>query len=338
VRLADYLVAFGLSIENFVLPFLFIIIPFMSFNIPIAYLSAVMVAFSRFSADGEYAAMLASGFSLKRAIKPVFAIGFVLYLAAMICSVFGEPWGRREFVNFFFRKTQTELDNILKFKLQPGVFLDDFLGYTLYAERISEDRTYLENMTLENGVIHNSSSETNERTIIKFEGLDLDILRLFQDQILRGEDAEDDYRSYPPRELYSYVKRIEHDEKTEKKIFWRANFLFHQRIALPFAIMFFACFGVALGVVDPRGGKNRAYLGAIVGIIAGYIVMTVFQQFATKGQIPAIVGAWLPNLMLLSFGVWLLYQKNRLPPSESVFDYHNIPWAFKLLTRIKLKK
>jgi lipopolysaccharide export system permease protein len=103
VRLSEALVAFGVSLENILLPFLYIIVPFLSFNIPISYLAAVMLAFSRFSNDGEYAAMLASGFSLKRAAKPVFIIAIILYVIACFCAVYGEAWGRKELVSFYFR-------------------------------------------------------------------------------------------------------------------------------------------------------------------------------------------------------------------------------------------
>jgi lipopolysaccharide export system permease protein len=100
VRLSEALVAFGVSLENILLPFLYIIVPFLSFNIPISYLAAVMLAFSRFSSDGEYAAMLASGFPLKRASMSVMIMAVVFYFVACFCAVYGEAWGRKELVNF----------------------------------------------------------------------------------------------------------------------------------------------------------------------------------------------------------------------------------------------
>ncbi|MCX6124180.1 MAG: LptF/LptG family permease, partial [Proteobacteria bacterium] len=237
VRMSRELVAFGLSPENILLPFLYIILPFMSFNIPIAYLGAVMISFGRLSSDGEYAAMLATGFPLKKSARPVFLIAVVLYVAAAACSVYGEPWGRKQLERFFYEKTQTEVDNLIKFRLQAGVFAEDFLRFVLYVERISEDRSTFSNvmiapggsseeswmimapegvitgsvaegklsLDLQNGVMHSSASATNEHSVLRFEKLELDLLRLFREQILGGTDAQYDYRSYFPTELNQYV-------------------------------------------------------------------------------------------------------------------------------------
>ncbi len=363
VRLSEALVAFGVSLENILLPFLYIIVPFLSFNIPISYLAAVMLSFSRFSSDGEYAAMLATGFPLKRAAKPVLIIAVVLYFAACFCAVYGEAWGRKELVNFYFRKTQTEVDNLIKHRLQEGVFSEEFLGYMLYSETISPDRTRFGNLmlapagsskdrftilapsgsisgsvdegklnlVLEKGVLHASNREKGDQSVLKFDQMEIDLLRMFRERILGGDEAKDDYRSYPPVKLYQYVTQIENDQSVDRKIYYKARFLMHQRMATPFIVIIFACFGMALGVTDPRAGKNRAYAGAIGGIIGGYVVMMWFKWFAEKGTISAPVAAWLPNVILLGFAWFLMYQKNRLPPSESALD----PQHIELFQRMK---
>lgn len=358
VRLSEALVAFGVSLENILLPFLYMIVPFLSFNIPISYLAAVMLAFSRFSNDGEYAAMLASGFSLKRAAKSVLIIAGILYIVACFCAVYGEAWGRKELVNFYFRKTQTEVDNLIKHRLQEGVFSEDFMGYMLYAEKISSDRSRFGNLMiapvagskerftilaptggitgsvsegrlnllLEKGVLHSSSRERNEQSVVKFDQMEIDLLSMFRERILGGDEVKDDYRSYPPVELWRYVKSIENNPEVPRNIYYKARFLMHQRIATPFIVVIFACFGMVLGVTDPRSGKNKAYVGAIGGIIGGYVVLMAFKWFAEKGAISAPLAAWLPNAVLLLFAWFIMYQKNRLPPSESPLDPHNIEW------------
>ncbi|MEZ4741870.1 MAG: LptF/LptG family permease [Bdellovibrionota bacterium] len=148
VRLSEVLIAFGLTAENILLPFLYIIMPFMTIIIPISFLFAVMVAFSRISADGEFFALLSAGYSLRRAAMPILVMGGVLYLIGGTSAMYLEAWGRREFVQFRYRKTQTELDNMIKFKMQEGVFLDDFIGYVIYAEHISRDRSKFTNVML----------------------------------------------------------------------------------------------------------------------------------------------------------------------------------------------
>ncbi|MCX6119162.1 MAG: LptF/LptG family permease [Proteobacteria bacterium] len=368
VRLSRELLGFGLSLENILLPFLYIILPFMSFNIPIAFLGAIIISFGRFSSDGEYAAMLATGFPLKKSAVPVFIICTFLYVAAAACSVYGEPWGRKQLERFFYEKTQTEVDNLIKFRLQAGVFAEDFLRFVLYVEEISEDRSTFTNvmiapggssdanwkifapkgtitgsvaegkmsLNLKDGVLHSSSIESKEHSILKFDNMTLDILRLFREQILGGADAQYDYRSYSPNQLSDYVDKISKDPNVSREHYLKARFLWHYRFATPFVIFVFTCFGLVLGVTDPRSGKSRAYLGGVGGIIFGYVVVMTFKWFAEKGTIPAPIAAWLPIFLMTSFGFWLVYQKNRLPPSESPLDPTHIPLIVAMKKRWKL--
>jgi lipopolysaccharide export LptBFGC system permease protein LptF len=159
---------------------------------------------------------------------------------------------------------------------------------------------------------------------------------MFRERILGGDEAKDDYRSYPPAQLYQYLNTIENDPNVDRKIYYKARFLLHQRIAMPFIVIIFACFGMALGVADPRAGRNRAYAGAIAGIIGGYVVMMAFKWFAEKGTISAPFAAWLPNMVLLGFAWFLMYQKNRLPPSESPLDPQHIEFLVHLKKRWSL--
>lgn len=367
IRLSEVLVTFGLTLENILLPFLFIMLPFLAFTIPIAYMFAVLLAFSRFSADGEFTAMLASGFSLKRAAIPVLLIGSILYGISVVCSLYLEPWGRRETVQFYHRKTQTELDNMIKVKLKPGVFLDDFLGYVLYAEEISPDRTHFENvmlapgnktkdqsftlmapsgsvsgavetgdlrMSFDYGVIYSAAPDTDQISVVKFKRAELDLIRIFQEQIFGPDSASDDYRSFGPGELWNYVGNLEVNRKSvQDEIYYKSRFLLHQRFGLPFACITFALFAMVLGIQDERRGKGFGYLGTVLTIILGYVLLMSFKFLAEKGQISAPLGAWIPNILLLTFGSFLVYQKNKLPPSESALDPRYIPGLNKLLKK-----
>jgi lipopolysaccharide export system permease protein len=359
VRLSEVLVTFGLSLENVFLPFLYIILPFISLTIPMAFLFAVVLTFGRLSNDGEYAALLAAGYSLRRASRPVMLTAVVLYFIAAASALNLEAWGRRELVQFLYRKTQSELDNMVKYKMQSGVFLDDFLGYVIYAEKISSDRTKFENvmiapgsdnkkdnftmlapsgsisgsvetedlmLSLDYGVAYSVRPGTDKTSILKFTRAEIDLLRVFREQITGGEAAEDDFRSYRPFELVEFIDKLKTDPKRDEGVFRRASYLLHSRIGSPFAVITFAFFGMVLGVSDPRRGKSAAYIGAIGTIIAGYILMMAFKWLAEAGHLSPVAAAWLPNLLLFSFGLFLVYQKNRLPPSEGTLDPQNLPF------------
>lgn len=371
VRLSEVLVTFGLTLENILLPFLFIILPFLSFTIPMAYLFAVLIAFSRLSSDGEFTALLAGGYSLARASRPILLVGIVLYGIGAMCALHLEPWGRRELVNFYHRKAQTELDNMLKFRMQSGIFLDNFLGFVMYAEKISPDRTRFDNvmlapgpnqddhnftllapsgsisgsvkdgdlrMSFDYGIVYSANHDSEQTSIVKFKRAEIDLLRIFQEQIFGSGPSKNDYRAMAPGRLLNYIDKLKDKKKKSAKDhdnYLKAWFLFHQRAGLPFATVTFALFAMVLGVQDQRKGKSLAYVYALATIIGGYILTMVFKWLAESGKMDAPLAAWAPNVILLAFGGFLVYQKNRLPPSEPTLDPHNIPIVSRWLRKAK---
>lgn len=371
VRLSEILVTFGLSVENLLLPFLFILMPFISIIVPISIMFAILLAFSRLSADGEFTAMLASGFSLRRALRPVLAVTFVAYMIALLGSVYFEAWGRRETLEFYHRKTQNELDNMIRYRMKPGVFLDDFLGYVLYAEHISADRTRFENvmlgpghntdtqhftllapaaaitgsvetgdlrMSFDYGIIYTTKADNDDVSVIKFKRAELDLLSIFREQIFGPGSTEDDYRGYAPADLGRFVDSLKDSKEPKDRETWfKARFLYHQRMSMPFACFAFALFALVLGIQDERRGKSNAFMGASLTIVVGYIGMMSFKFLSEKGMLSAPLGAWLPHLLMTAFGAFMVYQKNRLPPSESIFDLRHIPVLRNFRRRAKMR-
>ena len=360
VQLSEILVTFGLSLENVFLPFLFIMMPFASMIIPIALLFAVLLGFSRLSADGEYSAMLAAGYSLRRAMVPVLSIALAAYAIAVMSSVYFEAWGRREALKFYHRKAQTELDNMIKYRMKEGVFQDDFLGYVLYAEKISPDRSHLENvmlapgrdsqkehftllaptgaiegsveagdlrMTFSYGMMYSTQPGSNDVSIMKFRKLDLDLLRIFRDQIFGPDNDDNDYRNYGPVDLWNYIDTMKSStDPKEQQTYFKARYLFHQRFGMPFACFAFALMAMVFGIQDERRGKSHAYLLSSLVIVFGYVLIMSFKYLSEKGTLSAPLGAWLPQVIMLLFAVFLVYQRNRLPSSESVFDLKRLPF------------
>ncbi len=336
-----------------------------------AYLFGVLLGFSRLSADGEFTALLASGYSLARASVPILAVGALLYVIAAFCALNLEPWGRRELIDFYHRKAETELDNILKYKLQSGVFLDDFLGFVLYAETVSADRTHFDHvmlapgrnrrkgqnftlfapagaisgsvetgdlkMSFDYGTIYSSRTDGDQAAVMKFKHMEIDILRIFQEQIFGSGDNSGDYRSFGPVGLWNYIDKAKEKAGNSRKDalhYYKARFLFHQRAGLPFAAVTFAMFAMVLGIQDQRKGRSSAYIGAIFAIIGGYVFMMGFKWLAERGSLSAPLAAWAPNLLLFLFGAFLLYQKNRLPSSEPTLDPRNIPFVNRFVSKV----
>lgn len=358
IRLTELLVAFGLTFENIVLPVIFVVVPFLSITIPIAFLFSVMLAFSRLSVDGEFIALLASGFSLRKSILPIFIIAFSLFGIGTLISTNLEAWGRREFLAFTYRKTQNELDNLIRSKVQPGVFIDNFLGFVLYSEYVSSDHTKFKNLMLhpktksgksdgymitapqgtitgsvEKGELIMNLSEGygfgqsgDQIRTFRFGSMRIDLLRLFRDQIFGGDTLDYDYRSMRFVELSKWIDEKKSTSAKSDPDFRKASYLFHNRLAVPFGSIVFFLFAIVFGISDQRRPKGSAYFSSIMVVIVSYCLSVLFKWFGENGYCSTVIAAWLPHFLLIPIGIFLVYQRNRLPISESILSWSNMPW------------
>ena len=350
--------AIGLSFENILLPIVFVAVPFLSLTIPMAFMFAVMLAFSRMSADGEVVALLAAGYSLRKALLPLMMIATVLVGAGIYVSTSLEAWGRREFLSFTYRKTQTELDNIIRSKVQPGVFVDNFLGFVLHAEEVSSDKKEYKKvilspqkrtgkydgftlsapegkiegsvetgqlvLTLMNGFGYGSKGQSYRS--FRFETMKIDLLRLFRDQIFGGDNLSNDYQSLPISQLGSYVQEQKKSGNGDTPEYRKAHYLYHKRWATPFATFVFFFFALVFGISEQRRPKGTAYASCIGVIMTSYLITVGFKWLTENGYMGAMLASWGPHLLLLPLGVFMVYQRNRLPISEPVLALRNMPW------------
>ena len=66
--------------------------------------------------------------------------------------------------------------------------------------------------------------------------------------------------------------------------------------------------GAPLGAIIKKGGLGVPFLIATVLIVWHYMFDILGEKWALAGIIGTFSGAWLPNLMLLPFGIYFLYK------------------------------
>lgn len=357
VRLSGLLTAFGFSPENIFLPFLYITIPFLPTLIPIAFLLSVMLTVSRLNADGEYVGMLSFGYTIKDLGKPLLGLATVLFAISATSGLFLEAWGRRELERFIYHQTQTEFDNLVHFKLQKGVFVDNFLGHVFYAEEISKDRTEFRNvimapsdqeytgkqesgadfvMTAPKAEIFGSIDDNNlkmilyagmsyasqpggkELSTVTFDSAEIDLMRLFRQQMRGTSQWKGDYRSLGAFDLAKFVERRQKKLPERQAEFNRAHYLLHARAANSGVIFAFALLGIFLGLFDPRQGKNYGYAGAILVTILCHVLIASFRWAGEKGHFDPVLAAWLPQGAILAAALLIFWRRYKRPPSESI--------------------
>jgi lipopolysaccharide export system permease protein len=159
------------------------------------------------------------------------------------------------------------------------------------------------NWNLTNGIIYGVAENGNLEHTLRF-----------QKQIVSVEKnpAEISREQKKPKEMT--IKELKTYIKVREREFVSTNALqveLHQRIAVPLASLIFTLVGAPLGLQPHRASSSIGLGLSIVIIFVYYSIMTVSNALGQSGAVPPVLGAWLPNLIMIAFGAWLIRRAAR---------------------------
>ncbi|TMA33090.1 MAG: YjgP/YjgQ family permease, partial [Deltaproteobacteria bacterium] len=73
---------------------------------------------------------------------------------------------------------------------------------------------------------------------------------------------------------------------------------YHRKFSIPFACIVLGLVGVPLGIQPARAVRARGFVVSLVVIFAYYILLSAGQALAERGTVSAVLGLWLPNIVL----------------------------------------
>lgn len=326
----DDFVKANLSTSEIIQKYYFGFVPFIwSLLFPLFVFIAVIFFTSRLATRSEIIAILASGNSYNRFLRPYFVGGILLAAllwvgsrywipkANAIRSAFqsnyldgNDPNKNRNFGScarcFYLRTDPNTFVGIREYdtstKSAQGFFLnrekDNKLVYNLRAQTILWD-TARKKWKLINAA---------ERTInvmgetMKLHDTLVINLTLKPDE-LRKDDYLKDKLTTP--ELAAFIKQ-EELRGTEGLNALKVEL--YRRTATPAAVLLLTLIGVVIASRKTRGGSGM-HLALGIIIAAMFIISDRFSTvFATKGSLPPLLAAWLPNIVFAVIA-YLLYRR-----------------------------
>lgn len=112
--------------------------------------------------------------------------------------------------------------------------------------------------------------------------------------------------------------------------------IYQQRIfSFSFTCIIFFLIGASLGSIIRKGGMGVPVVVAIVIFIIFYVMNLTVENFSWKGKLDPYMAAWLPNMILLPFGLWLT---SKALTDSQVFDAEKYKAFFKPVTRLFVKQ
>lgn len=295
---------------------------------PLFVFIAVIFFTSKMALRSEVVAILASGTSYNRWLRPYLIGGTFLSLVLLFANMFAIPKAneiRGDFETKYLNAGQVQgsqpsgcqtcfykrLDSItyvgIKYfdvtsKSANGFFMEKIRGnkvfYNLRADRIEWDTTK-KNWKLTNVV--ERTIENMKEIVVNLPSKNLS-LNLHPSELRKDEYLKDKLTS---GELARFIK-LEEQRATEGLAPLKVEL--SRRSATPFTVLLLTIIGAIIAGRKTRGGSGL-HLAIGIVIAAVFILSDRFSTvFATKSNFPPLVAAWVPNL-LFTFVAYYLYRK-----------------------------
>lgn len=323
IRLADLIITRGVDIISVLKLFLYLVPWLLSFTLPVAALTAVILMFGRLSSDGELTAIRASGISLLRVSLPILMVATIFSFGSFFINDQISP-------NASFASRKVLKDIGIKKPtayLEEGTFIRGFENYVIFIYEIrgnkfrnirvyepqegkptrtivaesGEINTMPEKNLLELKLYNGTSEEPSPSEPGSFYKLNFKTYRMTLDlsSIFKKENIQKKTREMTINELRREIAGF-----TSQKIDTRPLFIeMYKKINMSIASFVLVLIGIPLGIRAHRSEKSigfgisllifAVYYGGFLGGIA----------LSLRGTLSPLAGVSLPNLVLFVFGI-----------------------------------
>lgn len=293
-------------------------------TIPMGVLLSTVMTLNKLSLSSEITVMRACGIGLNRIAKPIFVFAIVMALSSFFINESVVPvmtkqskdlalWalGQKNIPNgkqnFIFKELND--NNVLKRLFYVGscekktlyniTVLDNSKPDTIQILQAREGKTSPDGWHFKRGAVYTVGNELNTSL---FETMDVKF----------GLDLSKELNKNIAKEM-NFVKLFKYLAKNGKSLENPQTYVIElfDKIALPLTTIVFVLVGVPLAITPPRVRYNRGFLFSILLIFAYYVIRALsisFGEHSTNMLIVALA-AWVPNIVLTVWGVWLYYKK-----------------------------
>ena len=314
---------------------------FLVLSFPMATLMATLLAFSRLSGSSELTALRSVGVSTRRIVLPALGMALVMSMLTFVFNDVIVPRANLEATNSleralgkslttekgnnvlysrFGRARELEGESVKQLthifysrKFRDGEMLDiTLLDFSRNGQRqmlIAEKGRWNEERAMwefKQGRIINLDERSGTTTSADF---DTYLYPLSRDPLEVAKLPTD-----PSAMTVGQARRAERllKEAGNAKEARRLRVRIQEKFAFPAICLVFGLIGSSLGV-RPHSRTSRSQgFGISVMLIFGYYLMSfIFSSLGITGTLPPVLAAWMPVLVGLSGGLWLLRQASR---------------------------
>ena len=281
---------------------------------PLFVFIAVIFFTSKLAGNSEIIAMLAAGVSFKRLLRPYMIAAALIAAVNFYLGGYVIPKGNQVKMDFeakYKNKERNLSASNVQLMVQPGVIAylqqyDDVTktGYGFSLDKF-ENKKLVSHMTAS---VIRYDSISDSRYHWKAQSYKIRTLKGLREEIESGAVIDTLIQMEPmdlvfskgqqetltSTELSDYIsKQVERGSVNVVQY----EVEYHKRIAISFASFILTMIGVSLSSRKRKGGMGM-YLGIGLALSFGYILLqTISATFAINADTPALLAAWIPNLL-----------------------------------------
>lgn len=327
IKLADLVITKGVDLID-ILHLLGWLVPYLlSFTVPMALLTSILLGFGRLSQDNEILAMRASGVSLYKIMFPVVMFGLLFSLSSFLLNDRVLPQA-----HFASRRIAKEIGiKNPSSILEAGTFIKAFKKYIIFVYKIKGNKIY-------NIRIYEPQDEKPTRTIIadKGEFVPVEGKQMIKLKLFNGTSDEpnpnnpssyyklnfktyyitlDLSANYKQEEIQKKPKDMSIEElqnETDKLKQLNISTIpllteIHKKISISFSCLAFVFVSLPLAIKTKKSSASAGFGISLAIIIIYYLLFAGSEALALRKIIQPELAMWIPNAVLLTIGAILIY-------------------------------
>ena len=291
---------------------------------PLFVFIAVIFFTSKLAGNSEIIAMLSSGVSFRRLMRPYMISCVLIASVTFYLNSFVIPHGtviRQNFESLYRNsKKNTSAENVQlqvgkgtvayiqhyddRYKRGYGFSLDKVEGKKLGSHMTAMEIQY---DTIADAKYHWKATNWKTRTLVGLR--ERIVTGDVKDTVILMEPTDLVYskgqqETFTSPELLDYISK-QTSRGSGNVVQYEVEF--HKRIAMSFSSFILTIIGLSLSARKRKGGMGL-YLGIGLGLSFGYIMLqTVSSTFAINAGTPPVLAAWIPNL-IFAFIAYFCYR------------------------------
>ena len=283
---------------------------------PLFVFIAVIFFTSNLASNSEIIAMLASGMSFRRLMRPYFISAALIAILNFNLGSFIIPKGtiiRQDFEEQYKNNKKTTSAANVQLQVGKGVIAyiqqyDDNTktGYGFSLDKF-EKKKLVSHMTAS---VIRYDTISDSRYHWRAQGYKIRTLKGLREEIKTGAEldttimmepmdlvfSKGQQETFTSTELLAYISK-QQERGSQNVVQYEVEF--HKRIAMSFASFILTVIGASLSSRKRKGGMGL-YLGIGLALSFTYILLqTISATFAINAGTPAIVAEWIPNILYI---------------------------------------